>query len=226
MKMLRILIYLLLSILFSFSITFAGDNDDSHTIFYASSLTGGGSGSLDGAISGVSIGPKDAVIASDSTAGLVYFYHVTLTSEAENAPYVVRPDDVGAGVTSWELSKVVSGTSIYRIALSPDGYDARDSQPFWKNLSGQSLYITSAIFTSDDDDVNLDIYSGTTIFDYTKATDVFRSVTINTDENGVYYTQFLSGSTVIPDGCSIIADFDDSDVPDWIEIMIFGYYGD
>ena len=105
-----------------FSMAYAGDNDDRHTIWYASSLTGGGTGALDGVVSGVSIGPKDsAIVVNSSASGFGGQYYVTLTSEAERSPIVIRPDDVGGGVTSWHLlgdevvfsgASNLSGTSI------------------------------------------------------------------------------------------------------------------
>ena len=113
-----------------FSMAYAGDNDDRHTIWYASSLNGGGTGALDGAVSGVSIGPKDAALVSDTISGasVFYIYYVTLTSEAEDAPNVIRPDDVAGGITSWRLAvigsgvstigTIVGGVSVYNITTS------------------------------------------------------------------------------------------------------------
>lgn len=84
---------------------FAVDDDDAATVFYATSLSGGGSNSLDGAVSGVSVGKQDIAIVTipGSITGTSAFalYKATFTSEAENLPTVVRPDDVGGGVTSW-----------------------------------------------------------------------------------------------------------------------------
>ena len=108
------------------SMAYAGDNDDRHTIWYASSLTGGGVGSLDGAVSGVSIGPSDMALVKGSFGANLYY--VTLTTELEDSPHVIRPDDVGGGVTSWRLfplgsgvstvSTIIGGVSVYNITTS------------------------------------------------------------------------------------------------------------
>ena len=126
----KILVFLIICAISLCSMAYAGDNDDRHTIWYASSLNGGGTGSLDGAVSGVSIGPKDIAFVSGTISGasIFYLYNVTMTSEAENAPYVIRPDDVAGGVTSWHMmvsgsgvstaQNIVGGVSTYNITTS------------------------------------------------------------------------------------------------------------
>lgn len=83
---------------------------DTHRNWYATSLTGGGTGALDGVVSGASIGPYDSAFVV-TTDGSYHIYKATFITAAENAPYVIRPDDVGGGVTSWELLQVKSGVS-------------------------------------------------------------------------------------------------------------------
>lgn len=104
---------LVLLLLFSMP-AFAQDDDDSATVWYATSFTGGGQNSLDGAVSGVSIGPNDTAMVSvfDPKSGTtrVTFYGVTLVSESEDTstypPTVIRPDDVAGGVTSWRITEI------------------------------------------------------------------------------------------------------------------------
>lgn len=160
MKIRSILVYLFLCILFSFSTAFATDNDDSHTAFYASSLIGGGSGSLDGAISGVSIGPYDIAIVRTSESGVsvTRFYNVTLTSETEDVPTVIRPDDVGAGVTSWHIMdfgypKTVSMNMLRSgaspVTYAPDSGTSIEAKYFntiiWHNQATSTVYGLSPI---------------------------------------------------------------------------------
>ena len=115
---------------------FAVDDYSGVEVFYVTSFTGGGANSLDGAVSGVSIGPNDTALVSlfDPGTGVtrVYHYGVTLVSETETTDYppaVVRPDDVGGGVTSWRIADlgypvisvanvIVSGAS--RAVNAPD----------------------------------------------------------------------------------------------------------
>ena len=103
----------LLILLFA-TCAFAGDDDDAATIWYVKGITGGTANTLDGAISGVSIGPYDTALASH-TDGFIYLYRATFTTALEDAPNVVRPDDIGAGVTSWELA------GIYASAINVEG---------------------------------------------------------------------------------------------------------
>lgn len=89
---------------------------DYDQIWFASSPTGGGSGSLDGAVSGVSIGPNDVAIVEDGSTYLVY--EAKLSSAAESTPYVIAPDDVGGGTTRWHLMESsVSGFTAYKPAV-------------------------------------------------------------------------------------------------------------
>ena len=106
MKTRNILIYSVLCVLLSFSTVFAVDDDDSATVWYATSLIGGGSNSLDGAISGVSIGLKDTAIVAESGTSRVYLYMAVFNDPAEDSPNIILPDDVGAGITAWQLAKI------------------------------------------------------------------------------------------------------------------------
>ena len=132
-KFKRLFISFVLISLFIASPVFAVDT---HRIWYASSLTGGGTGALDGVVSGVSIGPYDAAIVVDSNL-MVSIYTATNTTNAENAPYVIRPDDVAGGTTSWELVSI-TGTTTYNFeAVVAD-----------KIISGASLFVGSASGTT------------------------------------------------------------------------------
>jgi len=93
---------------------FAVDNYSGSEVFYVTSFTESGANSLDGAVSGVSIGASDTAIVTtyDKASGVtrVTHYGVTRATEAEDTttypPTVIRPDDVGAGVTSWRIADV------------------------------------------------------------------------------------------------------------------------
>ena len=89
----KILIVLAL-LLFTASLAYA-DLKERTWPFHA--LTGGGTGSLDGGISGVSPNVTDQFIGIDNSSGtsLYLFYRVTTDSAAENVPLVIRADDVG-----------------------------------------------------------------------------------------------------------------------------------
>ena len=92
-------------LLFS-ALSFAGDDDDSATVWYATSLSGSGANSLDGAVSGVSIGPKDTAIVAESGTSRLYLYMAIFSDPAEDSPDIILPDDIGAGVTAWKLAKI------------------------------------------------------------------------------------------------------------------------
>ena len=91
--------------------------DSYERLWWASSATGGGSGSMDGAISGVSINATDACIVVDSNKNAA-LYKVALDSASEyavNGVYqVVAPDDVGAGATRWHLTKIYAAQFDFR----------------------------------------------------------------------------------------------------------------
>ena len=98
MKILKIALLILLIA----TPAFAVDDDDAATIWYVKGIEGGTANTLDGAISGTSIGPYDTAIASHPN-GSAYIYRATFTTNLENSPYVIRPDDIAGGTTSWEL---------------------------------------------------------------------------------------------------------------------------
>ena len=75
--------------------------------WFATGRTGGGTGDLDGAISGVSINESDAAIVVDHDG--IWVYKVRLDSASEDDPLVIAPEDVGGGATRWHL--VDSGVS-------------------------------------------------------------------------------------------------------------------
>jgi len=135
--------------LFLCSPAFAVDDDESHTVWYASSLSGGGSGSLDGAVSGVSIGPYDvAIVKYVDTSGVtrVNVYYVTLYSEAESLPTVIRPDDVGAGVTSWHKIDFGYPDTTYMDRI--DAQAVRSGASGVIGAPGQTLASGLSIFTT------------------------------------------------------------------------------
>lgn len=102
-KMARVLLLLVLVL----SVGSAAFADEYHNIWYASSLTGGGTGALDAVVSGVSIGPGDsAVVISGATTA--YFYRAFTSGTAESSPLVIAPDDVGLGTTRWHLVKITT----------------------------------------------------------------------------------------------------------------------
>ena len=103
-------------------------------MWFATGLIGGGTGDLDGAISGTSINVTDAAIVVDSNYN-VYVFKVKMDGATENSPIVIETDDVGTGLTRWHLANsgvsnliaygyVKGGASIYCVysgtTLTPD----------------------------------------------------------------------------------------------------------
>jgi len=105
----------ILSVLFLAFVAFSSTAyaDEVHRVWVATSAIGSASGSADGSISGVSINANDRLIVITANDE-VLFYRVVNNSAAEDYPYVIRPDDVGAGTTSWELVDIASGVSTTR----------------------------------------------------------------------------------------------------------------
>jgi len=79
-----------------------------HRFWVASSRNGGGSGSLDGGISGVTPNVWDSFMVSHSDSGVtvVEFFRVSMDGAAESLPFIVRSDTVGAGNTSYYLQAI------------------------------------------------------------------------------------------------------------------------
>ena len=75
------------------------------SLWPAVELTGGGD-ALDG-IAGASISQNDKALTHSVTRGAVYLHYVATGSEAESDPTYIRPNDVGGGVTTWKLLRVV-----------------------------------------------------------------------------------------------------------------------
>lgn len=115
----------------------------------ATSLIGGGVGALD-AIPIADLSDGDACTVYTSSGA--YHYHLNATSgAAENSPYVIKPDDVGAGDQRW-------------ILLTPQ---APFSHIKAETNSGQSIpgaTHTTIIFEDETEDVLGEYNAGTGIF--------------------------------------------------------------
>jgi len=129
----------ILSILFLFllivpSMAYA---DNVERIWPFTSLTGSGSGSLDGAISGVSINPNDMAFGTYVEGGVTKWalLRVITSGAAESSPDIISPDDVGAGVTRWRL--VTSSDQNLRAESSVTFTQISASRA----LTGASIYI-------------------------------------------------------------------------------------
>lgn len=132
----RLLLIIIVAIMLMTGIAYAGDNY--HRVWVATSGIGSASGSADSGIAGVSINANDRLIVISLADG-VLFYRVTNTSAAENYPYVIRPDDVGIGTTSWELVDTSSGVSTVRtIVAGVSVYNLTSSQTLTKEMMGGS----------------------------------------------------------------------------------------
>ena len=114
LKTFLILIFIL------FSVTTANADSIERTWPFTS-LTGGGSGSLDGAVSGVSINPDDQAFGTHVTSGNTIWYHyrVELSGLDESGFDIIKPDDVGAGTTRWHLV-TNSGRGRNNLLTNPD----------------------------------------------------------------------------------------------------------
>ena len=131
----------ILSILFLFLFIFSYVTyaDEVKRFWVAPSSIGGGSGSADGAISGVSINATDRLIVITANDE-VLFYKVTNDSATENYPYVMSPDDVGAGTTRWTLVDIASGVSTVRpIVGGVSVYNLTASQTLTREMMGGSF---------------------------------------------------------------------------------------
>ena len=195
-----------LSILFLFLLVFSSMvyADGTRRFWVAPSSIGGGSGSADGAISGVSINPNDRLIVITANDE-VLFYKVTNDSAAENYPYVIRPDDVGAGTTSWTLVDIASGVSTVRpIVGGVSVYNLTTSQTLTIEMMGGSFIgnygaASAVTFTvppakkgaSLNISLDQDQTSGSTIFVILNASD---KILNEPDYGGTSY-YYLSGAT-------------------------------
>lgn len=180
---------------FSVSV-YAGDNDDASTIFFATSISGGGSGSLDGAVSGVSIGPNDAAVVVDSGLN-VSIYKVILTDPSENIPSIILPDDVGVGVTAWSLCRIISGVSTEdTIVGGVSVYNLTSSQTMTREMMGGS-YIGNYGASSEITVTLLTAFRGAS-FNISLDQDISSGSTLNiilpSGDKIINYPDFVAGS--------------------------------
>ena len=201
-------------------------------------LTGGGTGSLDGAISGISPNLTDQFVGIDNSSGntVFLFYRVVTDSTAENVPLYVRADDVGAGTTSYQqIDPFISGNTETIIISSPDNLDnLAGQQPIWVNNTNYSFVITNAKFKCSGTDTS-GVMSGDTIegisystseTDYTfgSGTTIFNFIDMSTAGTSMYYTSITgTGTTSVPKGRSILMDYGIG-TSDWLIITLGGYY--
>ena len=197
----KILSILILFLLILSSMAYA---DVTRRFWVAPSSIGGGSGAADGAISGVSINATDRLIVITANDE-VLFYKVTNDSAAENYPYVIRPDDVGAGTTSWTLVDIASGVSTVRpIVGGVSVYNLTTSQTLTIEMMGGSFIgnygaASAVTFTvlpawkgaSLNISLDQDQTSGSTIFVILNASD---KILNEPDYGGTSY-YYLSGAT-------------------------------
>ena len=221
------ILIILAVLLFIASSAYADSKERTYTFH---KLTGGGAGSLDASISGVSAGPTDQFIGIDNSSGnsVFLFYRVVTDSTAENKPLYVRADDVGAGATSYQqIDPFISGNTETIIISSPDNLDnLTGQQPIWINNTNYSFVITNAKFKCSDSgntiegisystsEVNYTFGSGTTIFNF---------ISMSTAGTSVYYTSVVGGTTSVPKGRAILMDYGHA-TADWLIIELGGYY--
>ena len=178
--------------------------DGTRRFWVAPSSIGGGSGSADGAISGVSINASDRLIVITGNDE-VLFYKVTNDSATESYPYVISPDDVGAGTTRWTLVDIASGVSTVRpIVGGVSVYNLTTSQTLTIEMMGGSFIgnygaASAVTFTvlpawkgaSLNISLDQDQTSGSTIFVILNASD---KILNEPDYGGTSY-YYLSGAT-------------------------------
>ena len=188
-------------------------------------LTGGGSGSLDGAISGVSIGKND--IAFVVLDGRAWIFSATTSACTDDGEYCIAPDDVGAGTTRWELAQyALSGNTIPTIIIpEPDQLDDLNEHPIWKNTTGTTYYITSVAIVASDSGATCDLQYTASETDLSWNSGVSIAGTFWPDTAGTncHYGSITSGVTPILPNRWVIMDFG-SGTPDWMAITISGYY--
>jgi hypothetical protein len=112
---------------------------------------------------------------------------------------------------------------MFTITSPLDLVDAATTCVF-QNKSGRTLNITAIYSQSDTDNVDFTLKE-TSGNDYTSLTTI-EAITISTDGTGVYYNDLTSGidHTAIQDGNDIVFDNDATDAPDWIAVVILGYF--
>uniref|UniRef100_A0A6H1ZLJ1 Uncharacterized protein n=1 Tax=viral metagenome TaxID=1070528 RepID=A0A6H1ZLJ1_9ZZZZ len=254
-------------LLFTAPSAYADSKDRTHTYH---DLTGGGTGSLDGSISGVSVGPKDQFIGTYTTGGVTrfLFYRVTTDSVAEVVPFRIRADDVGAGATTYTLTAIGAtgfvfapsanptvteegyvaynqnldglvmgdGTNTNLITspfydsifiASPDAVDDNNSQPFWRNTTGTTVWVTGVTFIANQTGVSISIRSGVTQnhlwYAGSGVSDCWIDASFATISGPSAYTvSFSSGSTGLGPRVPLIYDLGPGCTPFWIEIQISG----
>lgn len=187
-------------------------------------LTGGTSGTLDGAISGVSINKNDmALVIRDFRA---YVYSATTSDCTDDGFNCIAPDDVGAGVTRWELCYWVSGTTVPTIIIpEPDQLDDINEHPIWKNDTGTTFWATSIQTWGADSGTTCTLaYSASEAnMAITSGTSIWTTLWPSTAGTNGYYGSVASGATGIPPNRWLLMDFN-GDTPDWMALTIGGYY--
>jgi len=220
------ILIILAVLLFTASSAYADSKERTHTFHQ---LTGGGAGSLDGAISGVTPNATDQFIGIDNSSGnsVFLFYRVIMDGTAENVPLYVRADDVGAGNTSYQqIDPFISGNTETIIISSPDNLDNPNQQPIWINNTNYSFVITNAKFKCSDSGNTIEgISYSTSETNYTfgSGTTIFNFVSMATAGTSVYYTSVVGGTTSVPKGRAILMDYGHA-TADWLIIELGGYY--
>lgn len=199
--------------------------DDYHGIWYATSLTGGGAGALDAVASGVSISEKDsAFVVMDNRA---YLYHVTLSGKAENSPKIIVPDDVGIGLTRFELSLELTGATVFIPIARPDLFASPDDQYIWVNDTGTTFFVTNAIFRSVTSGCTVDgiKYSASAVdFSYANGVSMFLTAFMDSAKTG-FYEKSYTGVTPVPTGRAIVMNWG-SVSSDFFSLTLGGYFSE
>jgi len=262
------ILIILAVLLFITSSAYAGDAIERTWTFH--DLTGGGTGSLDSGMSGVSVNPTDHFIGTYTTSGVTrfLFYRVTTDSVVEVVPFRIRADDVGAGTTTYTLTAVGATGFIFAPSAnptvteegyvaynqnldglvmgdgmntnlitspfydsifisSPDAVDDNDSQPFWRNTTGTTVWITGVTFIANQTGVSISVRSGVTQnhlwYAGSGVSDCWIDASLATISGPSAYTvSFSSGTTGLSPRVPLIYDLGSGCTPFWIEIQISG----
>jgi len=157
-----------------------------------------------------------------------------LTGPSGTSPTATQSGAIYVDTNDKSLQVGVSGAGynlpleerIYVIITSPDLLDNKNQQPIWKNLTGQTLYITGATFycSTSGNSIEGISYSSTPInFQFGAGVTLFNFVNMTTAGTSVYSKEYNTGVSAVPQDRTILLDYGIG-TPDWIAIEIVGRY--
>lgn len=185
-------------------------------------FTGGGTGALD-AIAGNSVSPNSYAFVRTATDARLY--KATFVSQPAQGLLVIRPTDVGAGITSWEQQGVsLTGVSIFRVVTKPASLGDPDNHTLWINNTGTTFYITQVRMTSETTGATASVVASlsSTNYSFAAGTAIVTDLWPSTAGTSVYYVNTASGVSPVPDGSALIMD-NGSGTPNTVTWEFGGY---